>query len=180
MTFKKVFLWTVYKQNKGLCAFFCAFIFFTFYFNYKQIEVTPFFIWDMYSSVMQEKKQYKIVTVNYNNTVYNKPHTFNEPQYIPIYYSINHYRNIERNNMTDPMQEVFARVLPNNPFIVPYTNRLINTPENNRRYLKWLETYLQSLTSTPINNVTVFEKTVHFHTTGRVIEDSSKILYAIK
>ena len=161
---------------------FCGFICFSFYFNFKRIETTPFFIWGMYAGKMTPKNQYKIITVAYNdNKVFNRPHTFQEPQSMMIYFTLNHYRKIERNNMKDPMQNILTEtVLPHYPFLLPVAERLVSKPEDNARYLQWLKTYLQSIVSDHLNNVTVYERMIHYNINGKVSEDSSKILYSIQ
>ena len=182
MWYRKLFLVKVFKQSKILFAIFCCFICIIFYFNYKGIETTPFFIWAMYSGKMAPKKEYKIVTVTYNeNKVFNLPHTFQEPKLMMIYFTINHYRKIENNNMTDPLQNILTgTLLPHYPFLVAVEDRLVSKPEDNARYLQWLKKYLQSIVSISINNVTVYERMMHYNINSKLVEDSSKILYTIK
>lgn len=181
MWLNKLFLVKVFKQNKILFSLFCAFICGCFFFNYKGVETTPFFIWAMYAGKMTPKEQYRLITVTYNDgKEFNLEHTFQEPRSMMIYFTLNHYRKIEANNMTDPMQNVLATVLPRHPFLRPVAGRLVSKPEDNARYLQWLKTYLQSIVGEPIDNVTVHERFVHFNANGRVAEDSSKILYLIQ
>jgi len=181
MWLNKLFLVKVFRQNKILFTLFCAFICCCFYFNYKGVETTPFFIWAMYAGKMTPKEQYKIITVAYNDDkTFNLEHTFQEPQSMMIYFTINHYRKIEANSMTDPMQNVLATVLPNHPFLRRFSDRLLSKPADNARYLQWLKSYLQSIVGEPVDNVTVYERLVHFNTNGGVTEDSRKILYSIQ
>lgn len=182
MWYDKFFLVKVYKQSKALFAIFCSFICLVFYFNYKGIETTPFFIWAMYAGKISPKKEYKIVTVTFNeNKVFNLPHTFQEPKSMMIYFTINHYRKIENNNMTDPLQNILtATLLPHYPFLVAVEDGLVSKPEDNARYLQWLKKYLQSIVGIPVNNITVYERMMHYNINSKLVEDSSKILYTIK
>jgi hypothetical protein len=75
---------------------------------------------------------------------------------------------------------VLATVVPRHPFLRPFAGRLVSTPEQNARYLPWLKRYLQSLAGEPVYNLTIHQKLVHFDANSRVIEDSSKVLYAIQ
>lgn len=181
MWLNRLFLVKVFKQNKWLFSLFTGFIIFSFYFNYKGVETTPFFIWAMYAGQMTPKEEYSIVTVTYNDDKqFNLEHTFQEPKSMMIYFTINHYRKIEANNMEDPMQKVLATVLPHYPFLEPLSPRLVSIPVDNARYPQWLKAYLESIVNEPVYNVSVQERLVHFDTTGRIIEDSSKILYSIQ
>ncbi|MEO5891441.1 MAG: hypothetical protein ABIQ31_14410 [Ferruginibacter sp.] len=181
MPLSRLFLVKVFKQNKKLFVLFCVFVFLCFYFNFKGVETTPFFIWAMYAGKMTPKEKHRIITVMYNDDQsFNLPHTFQEPKSMMIYFTINHYRKIEANNMIDPMDNVLTAVLPHYPFMKPFSEKLLSQPGDNARYLQWLKTYLQSIVAVPVNNVTVYERLVHFNDEGRVIEDSSKILYSIQ
>jgi hypothetical protein len=83
-----------------------------------------------------------------------------------VYFTLNHYRKIDANRMEDPMKDVLSTVLPHYPFLVPYAERLVTEPEENKRYLQWLKEYLSSILGETVYNVTVHERLVHF-THGR-------------
>ena len=181
MWWNRLFLVKVFKKNKFLFLLFWSFIAGSFYFNYKGVETTPFFIWAMFAGKMEPKAEYKIVTVSYNDgKTFNLPHTFNEPRSMMVYFTLNHYRKIDANRMEDPMKDVLSTVLPRYPFLVPYAERLVTEPEENKRYLQWLKDYLSSIIGETVNNATVYERLVHFTTGGKVEEDGNRILYTIQ
>ena len=182
MQFHKWFLVTVFKENKWLFGIFSIFILFGIYFNYKGIETTPFFIYAMYAGKEEPQSHYRITTIIYNdNQPVNIRHTWQEPMSMMLYYTLNHYRRIEKNNMTDPMYgSIFNTVLPKYPFLYPVSGRLINQPADIALYFPWFKKYLQSIVHVPIKRIFIFEKTIHYQPDGTVVADSSKLLYSIK
>src|SRR5581483_1773420 len=76
----------VYKFNKLL--FFILPIFFvgTIAANLLRLQLTPLFIWDMYSAKMPETDTYPFFEIRYNgNKLINLRHTWNEPQKTYLY-----------------------------------------------------------------------------------------------
>jgi len=134
----------------------------------------------MYSGTIIQKKEYTILTVSYNgNNVINFTHTFQEPKSMMVYFTLEHYKKIEANNMVDPMQNVIANIAEHHPFILPWANKIPSEKADNAKYMSWLKNYLEVICGQPINEITVYQRMVHFNSNGTVTEDSNKILYVI-
>lgn len=182
MNLHKLFIVKVFRQSRFLVIVFLLLLSFNMYINYRGIETTPFFIFSMYAGKMTPQPQYKMLTITYNNDQpVNFPHTWQEPQAMMLYYTLSHYRKMDQNNMTDPMNNAgFNRMLARYRFLNPVSHNLINQPTDIAGYFAWLKKYTESIVNTPVKSISVFEKTIHYNALGRVVEDNSELLYSIK
>ena len=165
----------VYKVDKLL--FFILTLFFagTLAANLLRLQVTPFFVWDMYSWKIPEVNAYPYYEIHYNHDqLINLRHTWNEPQKTYLYAPLNLYAA----DKADPAMDRFRRYLEDiwlkkHPRFARLTGGLTITGAEVDAYPMWFKGYLSTVTGRKINDVTVLKKMIHFDDAGTPVELSS-------
>lgn len=171
----------MFKQNKFLFFIFSSFLCLSIFFNYKTVETTPFFAWGMFSAHEQIAKTYKIIIVRYNdsNELY-FPHTFQEPNSMMIYFTVNYYKNMLENEGQDDLQKSLKnRMYIKYPFLKKIGPVLYCNENDLKGYLPWLKKYISSFVSEPIYNLKIYEYTLRYAENEHIIVDHKHLLYNI-
>jgi len=100
---KKTFLYKVWLHNRKLAGLLAIFAVFTVFFNLLGDEVTPFFVWGMYSEKIKPVRQYEVLRTTINDSLVVNPydyHTTDTRFYLngPLAW----YKKIKDNNSQDP------------------------------------------------------------------------------
>ena len=171
----------VYKVNKGLFWILTLFFAGTIVCNLLKIQITPFFVWGMYSRKVPEVPSYPYYEITYNNgKVINLRHTWNEPQKTYLYWPLTHYAA----DKGDPSSDYFTVYLEKtwlkkHPRFEWLTRGLTITRTDLDNYPGWLKTYLSTITGETITEVTAYKKLVRFDADGNAIEIASDTILHI-
>jgi hypothetical protein len=174
---KNTFLYQVWLHNKKLCYLLTTFTALTVFFNVLGDEVTPFFVWGMYSDKEKPVQQYEILKTTINDSMvidlYNY-HTTDTRFY--LYAPLAYYKKIKDNNNVDPtisfLQTKLHGYYDRIRFLEP---ALFNTGPQQQAFLSWYARYLQQVTYTPVHSLRI--EVVKAHYTGNNLVTDSVYLF---
>ena len=175
---KSTFLYKVWQHNSKLCYIMIAFSALTVCGNLLGDEVTPFFVWGMYSEKEKPVQQYEILKTTMNDSivvnVYDY-HTTDTRFYLstPLAY----YKRIKDNNNEDPTISFLQSKLHSYYDQIRFLERsLFNTGPQQQAFLTWYARYLQQVTNLPVNALRI--EVVHAHYSNQNIEVDSVRLFS--
>jgi hypothetical protein len=151
---EKLFLFKVYRHNKKLFFLFIAFAAFTLFCNLAGFEVTPFYVWGMYSQKETAPKNYTVYRVTAND----KPIDYSTG-YLPanrffLISPLSYF--VEVRDSTDPTSVFVNKKLKKKfSFIKPYALKVLNSKEDISEFPKWYKRYLQQTTGEKIKTLKV-------------------------
>lgn len=161
---KKTFLYQVWLHNRKLCYLLITFCVLTGITNLLGDEVTPFFVWGMYSEKFKPVQQYEVLKTTINDSMVVDPydyHTTDTRFYLvgPLAY----YKKIKGNNNQDPTISFLHSKLrghyDNIRFLEP---KLFNTTARQQEFLSWYARYLQLVTNTPVHSLRIDVVKAHY------------------
>ncbi len=171
----------LYQKSKWLFSFAILFFSGTLFFNYIQLETTPFFVWDMYKNPLPDKKDYTIYLIQYNDSItLHFDETWKEPRKIYLtgplfYYWI--YRQRNNSEETGEHLKEWAAKHPAFKWIVPSQ---LNSIEKFNAFPNWYKRFLSSIVREEIRTVNLLQKQVRFKDDGSLEELSSDTIRLIQ
>lgn len=169
---KRTFLYQVWLHNTRLFYILAAFTTLTVCFNLLGDEVTPFFVWGMYSEKEKPVAQYDILKTTVNDSlvvnVYDY-HTTDSRFYLstPLAY----YKRIKDNNNQDPtisfLQTKLRQHYEQIRFLEP---SLFNTGPQQGAFLDWYARYLQQFTNQPVESLRIEVIKAHYSNQNLVVD----------
>lgn len=128
-------------------------------------EVTPFFVWGMYSAKEEPVQQYSILQTTINDSIV--VNTYDWPISDTRFYltsPLAHYKRIKDNNNVDPTLSFLQRKTNLEWFkqTVIMQGPLFNTRRQTDSFFSWYARYLQQATSTPVQSIRIDEIKVHY------------------
>lgn len=149
---KRWFLYRVFKLNKGLFVFFILFLGGTLFTNLLGWQVTPFFVWGMYSEKEDTSNYHPIVKVTVNDrTVINYTRYTDANKFFmtsPIRLNV----LLRMNNGADPGEVLLKRKLGQNySAIQSISEKVLNDPKEYNLFFPWYKRYLAQTTGIKIN-----------------------------
>lgn len=127
-------------------------------------EVTPFFVWGMYSQKEQPVKEYEILrtTIN-NNKVINAYDYHTTDTRFYLYSPLTYYKEISDNNNIDPTIDFLqARLHEHYNAIRFLEKKAFNTNIQQQDFFNWYARYLQQVTHQPVTNIRVDVVKAHY------------------
>lgn len=158
MSLKKVirqtFLFRVYQFNKKLFLFFAAFAGLSVLGNLAGYEITPFFVWGMYSQKETPQDNYEIYKITVNNDILDYSDGFLPENRLFLQLPL-HYYSLLKNGI-DPT-EVFLRkkLKENYEAVQPYISGGLNSAKDIKEFPLWYKRYLHQATGEAVDNYTV-------------------------
>jgi hypothetical protein len=176
---KKLFFYKLYLFDKRL--FFCLVVCcgLTILCNISGIEVTPFFVWAMYSEKESNSNEYEIyeVKINDNKLVQYTDYTDNNRFFLIS--TLDYYKRIQKNNSTDPTPGFLKQKSGSGYNVIrPVVKKLTNSINEQQEFPAWYKRYLEQSTGNKIQNYTVRVLTAHFTKEYNLQTDSSYLLAA--
>jgi hypothetical protein len=151
---EKLFLYKVYCYNKKLFILFLAFAFFTVFCNWMGFEITPFYVWGMYSEKEIAPMEYPVFRVMVNE----KPVDYSTG-YFPanrffLQSPLSYYAGAK--TAGDPLQPFLEKKLKK-PYLwlKPYVLRVVNSQKEIHQFPAWYERYLQQTTGDKVKSLKV-------------------------
>ena len=162
---KRTFLYQVWLHNKKMFCFFVVFTVFTIGTNLAGDEVTPFFVWGMYSAKEEPVRQYYILQTTINDSMVVNP--YDRPICDTRFYltsPLAWYKKIKDNNSVDPTKTFLQTKLGPERFEKPgfLQNALFNNRQQQNAFFAWYARYLTQVTTTPIQSIRIDEIKVHY------------------
>lgn len=170
---KKTFLYQVWLHNPKLFYIMAAFTVLTVCGNLFGDEVTPFFVWGMYSEKEKPVQQYELLKTTINDSmivnVYDYPTTDTR-----FYLSgpLAWFKKIKDNNNQDPTISFLQTKLQSHYDNIRFLERsLFNTGPQQQAFLTWYAQYLQQVTNQPVRSLRIDVVRAHY-TNQNLIVDS--------
>ncbi|THU30443.1 hypothetical protein FAM09_30260 [Niastella caeni] len=152
---KGTFLYQVWQHNRKLCYILTAFTMLTVCGNLLGDEVTPFFVWGMYSEKEKPVQQYEILKTTINDsTVVNVYDYYTTDTRFYLYSPLAYYKKIEDNNNVDPTVSFLQSKLHQHYDKIDFLERSFsNTGPQQQAFLDWYARYLQQVTNIPVHSL---------------------------
>lgn len=174
---QRTFLYQVWQHNRKLCYLLIAFTVLTLFANLSGDEVTPFFVWGMYSEKEKPVEQYELLKTTINDsTVVNIFDHANTDTRFYLSAPLAYYKRIKDNNNQDPTITFLQTKLHQHyNYIRPLENSLFNTIPQQQAFLSWYARYLQQVTGQPVHSVRI--DIVKAHYSGKALVTDSVYLF---
>ena len=162
---KRTFLYQVWLHNKKLYYIMVVFAVFTLGANLTGDEITPFFVWGMYSAKEEPVKQYSILQTTINDSIV--VNAYDQPISDTRFYltsPLAHYKRIKDNNNIDPTLSFLQAKTNRKLFIKPVVMQgpLFNTRRQTDSFFPCYARYLQQVTNIPIHSIRIDEIKTHY------------------
>jgi hypothetical protein len=162
---KKTFLYQVWQHNKKLCYILSVFTVLTIGSNLMGDEVTPFFVWGMYSAKEEPVQQYSILQTTINDSIV--VNTYELPVCDTRFYltsPLAYYKKIRENNNIDPTLSFLQTKLKPSHFekIGALQTRLFNTRRELDLFFNWYAGYLLQVSRIPVQSIRIDEIKMHY------------------
>ena len=141
-------------------------------------EVTPFFVWGMYSEKEKPVQGVEILKTTINeDTVVNVYNYSNGDTRFYLTSPLAYFKKIKDNNNQDPtITFLQTKLRAHYDNIRPFERSLFNTGPQQQEFLNWYARYLQQVTLIPVNSLRV--EVVHAHYTSQNLVTDSVNLFA--
>jgi hypothetical protein len=136
-------------------------------------EVTPFFVWGMYSEKEKPVHEYELLKTTINEgAVVNLYDYSNSDTRFYLSTPLAYYKKIKDNNNQDPAISFLQTKLHQHYNLIrPFERSLFNTGPQQQEFLNWYARYLQQVTSVPVTSMRI--EVVHVHYTDKnLVTDS--------
>lgn len=151
---RKLFLYKLYCYNKKLFLFFTGFAVLTLLCNLAGFEITPFYVWGMYSQKEVTPKDYPVFVI----TVNDKPVDYSTG-YLPanrffLLSPLSYYANAK--SAGDPTAIFLGEKLKDKFSLVqPFARRVFNSKKELSEFPAWFRRYLQQTTGNHVKALKV-------------------------
>jgi hypothetical protein len=150
-----------------------AFATFTVVFNLMGNEVTPFFVWGMYSAKEQPVQQYEVLQTTINDRIIADPYDYTTTDTrLYLNMPLAYYKRIKENNFTDPTISFLQTRLHQHYSSIRFLEKSsFNTNLQKQDFLNWYARYLQQVTKINIKTIRIDVIQVHYNN-QHLIKDS--------
>lgn len=140
---RTTYLQKVRQHSKVTYYLMLLFILSTMGLNLIRMQITPVYVWSMYSQKVIEPESYAVYTLQYNSKELNLP-VWNDHKRMFFYYTIPFYEQCRNNGDVDPAQEKVQQKFAalNIPF--KSVSSAFSTKSEVRSYPLWLKRYMES------------------------------------
>lgn len=148
------FLCKVYRYNKKLFFFFLTFAVFTLFCNLAGFEITPFYVWGMYSQKEAPAKEYSIFRITSNDKVVDYSTGYFPANRFFLISPLSYYASIKNND--DPTGIFLKQKLKDKyQWIRPYAGRVLNSRKEVDEFPGWFLRYVEQTTGEKIKELKV-------------------------
>src|ERR1700712_3518610 len=154
---KNSFFYKLYLFDKKLFLFILIFSAFTILCNIKGEEVTPFFIWAMYSEKETAINKYDIFRITVNDTTvidYTAGFTDNNRFFLTA--PLKYFDRIKKNNFNDPSLSFIRQKLGQHYLAIePLAKQVFDYKDSYEDFTEWYARYLQQSIKLTVNKLEV-------------------------
>ena len=142
---EKLFLYRVYHFNKKLFIFFAGYVVVTLLCNWKGFEITPFYVWGMYSQKEAEPSSYPVFKIIENDKVIDYSSGYFPANRFFLQSTLSYYADTRKEG--DPLQPFLEKKLKSSfVWLKPLAARLVNSQYEIQQFPTWYKRYLQQTT----------------------------------
>ena len=172
---KRTFLYQVWQHDKRLFFVLAAFCLATLITNLLGDQISPFFVWGMYSEKEAPAVQYTLLRSTVNDSLV-IDHSAGRPTGTLFYLQtpLSYYKQIKDNGQIDPTVSLLRSKLGERYEVIkPLEATLFNSGREQAAFLPWYNRYLQSITGTPVTSLTIDALQVHYDPQQQIITDTT-------
>jgi hypothetical protein len=141
-------------------------------------QVTPFFVWGMYSEKEKPVQQYSILQTTINDSILVSPYEL--PVSDTRFYltsPLTYYKKIKENNNVDPTLSFLQSKLNwQHPEENKWLKKLFNTGPQRDSFFSWYANYLSHVTHLPVHSIRIDEIKTHY-AASKLIVDSTHLFF---
>lgn len=151
---EKFFLYKVYRYNKKLFFFFLIFAGLTLFCNFAGFEITPFYVWGMYSQKEVPVKEYPVFRITANGKIIDYSADYFPANRFFLLSPLSYYASIKDG---DDRVKIFLKKKLQNKYgqLEPYAKRVLNSKKEIEEFPNWLRRYVQQSTGEKVNDLKV-------------------------
>jgi len=175
---RNTYFYQLYQYDRKLFFLTASFTLLTIFFNIRGNEITPFFVWGMYSEREKPIDRYEIFNIKINgNIIIDYTSGYTDANRFFLFSPLSYYKKIKENNSIDPTLDFLQKKLGYRyKSIKQLAEKINNGPREEKMFMNWYKRYLQETTGQQINKLEVNVLTGHFMNRQRIYIDSSYLL----
>lgn len=172
---KKTFLYRVWQHDRRLFFLLYGLAAATLLFNLLGTQLTPFFVWGMYSDKEQPVAQYELMQTTVNDSLV-IDHSAGHPVGTLFFLQspLSYYKRIRDNGGIDPTISFLQSKLGSRyHWVQPLEDKLFNTAGQQAAFWPWYQRYLQEVTGVTVHRISVEVMQAHYDVHQQPVIDSS-------
>lgn len=127
-------------------------------------EVTPFFVWGMYSAKEPTVEQYELLQTTINDSLVLDVDDYYNNTRLYLGSPLGYYKRIKENKGIDPTVTFLQlKLYPYYGAIRFAENKLFNTDEQQQQFMNWYARYISQVIDKPVHALRVDVVKVHFN-----------------
>lgn len=165
----------LYKYNKYIAISICTFCVLTIGVNFLKTEITPLFVWGMYSEREKVLNTYDIYRVVVNDSVaIDYSSGFTDANRFFLLSPLSYYIQIGQNGGRDPLEDLIKKKTGEYYDVFNYFEKSIyNDLRRQQAFKIWYANYLEETIHLKVNKVGLEVLRVHYEANGRLKLDSN-------
>jgi hypothetical protein len=178
---KRTFLYKVWLHDRRLFYVMAVFSVLTILFNVLGDEVTPFFVWGMYSEKEKPVQQYEILRTTVNDSlVVDAAGGYADATRFYLTGPLASYKKIKDNGGIDPVKSFLQQKLNKRYEWVRFAeNKVFYNEVSPQAFFTWYSNYLQQVTNVNVHTVQVDVVQVHYDR-EKIVVDSLYLFHKWK
>lgn len=165
----------LYQYSKTLFWAVVMFCTMTLVLTFAGHQITPFFLWAMFSEKEEIRATYEVIEIRLNGETFNYTQALIDANRHIVTGSILYYDKMKNNTDTDPTRTFFEEKLGNNySKIKPILERITNDKAQYAAFEAWLQRYLERSTHRKIETLEVNMQTWAYDESGLMNLRSTK------
>ena len=142
---KSFFLFRVYQYNKRLFFFFIFFAGITVICNLSGFEITPFYVWGMYSQKEEVQSEYPVYKITADDKLVDYSTGYFPATRYFLISPLSYYESMKA--MKDPTAIFLQKKLKENyVWFQPYADRVLNSEKEVKEFPSWYKRYIEQAT----------------------------------
>jgi len=172
---EKYFLYKVYRYNKKLFFFFLAFAGFSLFCNLAGFEITPFYVWGMYSQKEIQPKEYPIFKITANEKLVDYSTGYFPANRFFLLSPLSYYASVK--TPEDPTSIFLKEKLKEKyEWVKQYADKVLNSPKEVEEFPGWFKNYIGQTTGEKVQSLKVELLLVSYENNNSIKIDSVHIL----
>jgi hypothetical protein len=159
----------LYQYNKWLCFGIAAFCVLSLAANLTKNEITPAFIWGMYSEKEAPVTEYRVLKVMINDSIpFDYSSEYPDATRFYLLSPLTYYWSIAENGGVDPEKSRYRQKLGKYFGVLnPVKRDFFNDSLNCAAFMNWYGNYLEAITHIAVNKLEVNILNLAYHGEGR-------------
>ncbi len=173
---RNTYFYRLYQHSKCLFILIFGFTALTIFFNLMGDEVTPFFVWGMFSEVKTPQESYEVYEIKLDGAHYDYTNLLTDPNRFYITGPLNMYRSMQTKGEAATRVFFKEKLGENYSLVAPFLEPITNELSDAAAFPAWLKRYLEQSTNRTFQRLEVNILQVHYLEDGHVEILNSKPL----